>query len=111
MAEKLNIPSFVGLNVEGIPFGMVVFLQAVQDALTTVDKNVVYKDTVTVNVAPPTLRATSAQGQSFSIDGTNLASGDDYAVLCRDFGLLLNSHIALTQTVTELVKELRGSAT
>lgn len=108
MATRLNVPSIVGLNVEGIPFGMVVFLQAVQDALNTVDQNVVYKDTVNINVASPRIRALSSQGQSFSVSGVNLASGDDFAAMRRDMQTMLEDNLALRETVATLVSQLQG---
>ena len=108
MATRLNVPSIVGLNIEGIPFGMVVFLQAVQDALNTVDQNVVYEDAVTVNVPSARIRALSSQGQTFSVQGTNLASGDDYIVMRRDMQTMLEDNLALRETVNTLVNQLRG---
>jgi len=109
MGKKLNIPNVTGLNIEGIPFGVVVFLQAVHDALNTLDNNAVYKDSVTVVVPPSRIRAKSAQGQSFSVSGVNLASGDDYAALIRDFQTLLEDHIALRGLVNTLVEQLRDA--
>lgn len=108
MANKISIPSVVSLNTEGMPFGTVVFLQAVEDGLKVVDNNVVYKDAITIVVPSPTIRAKSAQGQTFSISGTNVASGDDYAVLIADFNSLLQSHLQLRQTVDDLVKQIQG---
>jgi len=109
MGNKLNVPSVTGLSIEGLPFGLVVFLQAVQDALTTVDNNVVYKDSVAVNVNPPKLRATRAQGQAFSVSGVNLASGDDYAILVSDFRTLLEDFNALRSEVKQLKDQVKGS--
>lgn len=109
MGKKLNVPSITGLNIEGIPFGVIVFLQAVQDALNTVDSNVAYKDDITVSVPATRIRARSAQGQTFTVSGTNLASGDDYLVLVRDFQTLLEDHNALRQTVADLRNQIKGS--
>lgn len=109
MGKKLNVPSVTGLNIEGIPFGVVVFLQAVQDALNTIDSNVVYKDDVTVNIDRPKLRALSAQGQTFSVSGVNLASGDDYAALIVNTRAILEDLNALRSEVTQLKNQLKGS--
>lgn len=107
--EKLTIPSVAGLNTEGLPFGVVVFLQAVEDALKVVDRNAVYKDTVRVNIASPRLRAISAQGQTFSVTGTNLASGDDYAALVGNVKAMLEDLNSLRQEVATLKSQLQGS--
>ena len=109
MANKLNIPSIVGTNIEGIPFGMIVFLQALESAMHTVDDNVVYKDSVSVVIPPPRIRALSAQGQGFSVQGTNLASGDDYNVLVQNCKAILEDNIALRELVSQLVEQLRGT--
>lgn len=109
MVGKLNIPSVVGLSTEGLPFGIVVFLQAVQDALRTVDQSTVYKDSVTANIAPPKMRSLSAQGQTFSISGTNVASGDDYAVLVSNVRTMLEDLNSLRNEVTTLKNQLKGS--
>lgn len=108
MAGKLNVPSAISLNTEGLSFSTVVFLQAVQDALSVVDNSVVYRDVVQTVVAPPRIQRATATGQSFSVAGVNLASGDDYAALVSDFNSLLQSHISLQQSVDTLTKELRG---
>lgn len=108
MARKLNVPSIVGLDLGNTPFGMQVFLQAVQDALNTVDNNAVYKDSVSLVIPPTAIRAASAQGQSFSINGTNLASGDDYVVLVQNFKTLLADHNSLREQVNTLTQQLRG---
>lgn len=109
MGRKLNVPSIAGLNIEGLPFGVVVFLQAVQDALTTVDNNVVYKDDVSVNIGAPKIRATRAQGQAFSVSGVNVASGDDYFVLVNDFRTVLEDLNALRSEVNQLKNQVKGS--
>ena len=109
MSNKLTIPSVVGLDTKDMPFGNIVFLQAVEDALKTVDNNVVYKDAVQVVVPQPRIQAKSAQGQAFSVSGVNVASGDDYAVLVSDFQALLTSHIELSRTVNSLVRQLQGA--
>lgn len=108
MARKLNIPSVAG-NIEGLPFGVTVFLQAVQDALNKLDDNVVYRDSVTVNITPPKLRALRAQGQSFSVSGTNLASGEDYATLVIDVKTILEDLNALRSEVNNLKTQIKGS--
>lgn len=109
MSRKLNIPSVTGLNIEGVPFGVVVFLQSVQDALNTIDSSVVYKDDVTVNISAPRIRALSAQGQAFSVSGVNLASGDDYAVTISNLRTILEDLNALRSEVTQLKNQLKGS--
>lgn len=109
MTSKLTVPSIVGLDTEGLPFGIVVFLQAVQDALNTLDTNVVYKDSINANIANPRLRALSAQGQSFSISGTSLASGDDYAVLVSNVKTILEDLNSLRTEVTNLKNQIQGS--
>lgn len=108
MAKKLNIPSIVGLNTESMPYSMIVFLQAMRDAMSVVDDNVIYRDVVKTVVPPSRIRAKSATGQTFTVSGTALASGDDHVVLVNDFQALLESHNSLVQTVDTLVKELRG---
>lgn len=108
MARKLNVPSIVGLDLGNMSFGVQVFLQAVQDALNTIDNNVVYKDSVSLAIPPTTIRAASAQGQSFSVNGTNLASGDDYVVLVQNFKTLLADHNSLREQVNTLTQQLRG---
>lgn len=110
MGKKLNVPSVTGLNIEGVPFGVVVFLQAVQDALNTLDNSVVYKDDVTVNVGSPKLRALSAQGQSFSVPNVgNVASGEDYAVLVSNTRAILDDLNGLRSEVTQLKNQIKGS--
>ncbi len=109
MGKKLNVPSVTGLNIEGVPFGVVVFLQAVQDALNTVDNNVVYKDDVSVNVGNPRLRAISAQGQAFSVSGVSVASGDDYAALVSNVRTMLDDLNALRSEVTQIKNQIKGS--
>ena len=108
MSNKLNVPTVAG-NIEGLPFGATVFLQAVQDALTTLDNNVVYKDSITTNIGNPKLRAISAQGQAFSVSNTSLASGDDYAALVRDVKVMLEDLNSLRTEVTAIKNQLRGS--
>lgn len=109
MARKLNIPSVVGLNIEGMPYGMIVFLQSIQDGMITLDNNVVYKDTIKVQPPAQSIKAKAAQGQAFSISGLNLASGDDYAVLVQDFQKLLTDHLALRDAHLALVEQLKGN--
>ncbi len=109
MAGKLNLPSVVGLSTEGLPFGITVFLQAVQDALNVLDRNTVYKDSVTVNIGSPKKRALSAQGQTFSVANTNLASGDDYVVLVSDVRTMLEDLNALRNEVTTLKNQIQGT--
>lgn len=109
MSKKLNVPSVVATNTEGIPFGTIVFLQAVEDALKTVDNNVVYKDDISVNIAAPRLRAISAQGQAFSVSGVNLASGDDYSTLVQNVRIMLEDLNGLRAEVTALKSSLKGS--
>lgn len=109
MSKKLNVPSVMATNTTGIPFGTVVFLQAVEDALKTVDNNVVYKDDVNVNIAGPKLRAISAQGQAFSVSGTSVASGDDYINLVQSVKVMLEDLNGLRAEVTALKNSLKGS--
>lgn len=109
MARKVSLPSVTSLNNEGLPFSTVMFLQAVEDGVKTIDDKVVYRDSVTVNPRASLIRSGSAQGQAFSISGTNVASGDDYVALISDFRLLLQSHLQLQQDFTTLVSELRGN--
>lgn len=109
MGKKLNVPSVTGLNIEGVPFGVVVFLQAVQDALNTIDNNTVYKDAVTVNIGTPKLRAIRAQGQAFSVSGVNLASGDDFATLVTDTRTMLEDLNTLRVEVNQLKSQIKGS--
>jgi len=109
MGRKLNVPSVTGLNIEGVPFGVVVFLQAVQDALNTLDSNVVYKSDITANVGSPRVRALTAQGQAFSVSGVNLASGDDYATLVSNVRTILEDHNQLRAEVIEIKNQLKGS--
>lgn len=109
MARKLNVPSVTGLNVEGIPFGMIVFLQEVQNSLNTIDNNVVYKDDVSVNIGQPKLRSMRAQGQAFSISGVNAASGEDYITLVSDVRAILEDLNALRAEVSQLKTQIKGS--
>lgn len=109
MAEKLNVPNVVSVVGEDTSFGMTVFLQAVQDALGVLDDNVVYKDSVSVNIPSPRLRASSAQGQSFSVSGVNLASGDDYAVLVAEHKLLREEFNNMLTVLTRLVSQIKGN--
>lgn len=109
MARKLNIPSVVGLSTEGLPFGITVFLQAVQDAFNVVDNSVVYKDSVNVNITQPRLRAVSAQGQGFSVSGVNVASGDDYAVLVSNVRTILEDLTTLRNQVNTLKDQIKGT--
>ena len=108
MSNKLNVPMVAG-NIEGLPFGATVFLQGVQEALKTLDNNVVYKDAITATVASPKLRAISAQGQAFSVSGTSLASGDDFNTLVRDVKTMLEDLNSLRTEVTAIKNQLRGS--
>lgn len=109
MSKKLNVPSITGLNVEGMPYGVIVFLQAVQDALNTLDSNVVYHDDVTENNATPNLRAVRAQGQAFSVAGTSVASGEDYYALVQDVKALLQDFVSLRTELNNLKKEIKGT--
>jgi len=106
---RLVVPSILGINTEGMPFGTVVFMQAVQDALNTLDNNVIYKDAVTQEISAPRIRASSAQGQAFSVAGVSLASGDDYAALVSDFQALVQGYVTLVQEVTALKNQIKGS--
>lgn len=108
MGRKLNIPSVLALNTEGMPQSTVVFLQAIQDALNVVDNNVIYSDTVQVTPPTPRIQRKTAQGQAFSVGGTTLASGEDFGALVNDFDLLLQDHLALRKAFSDLVTELRG---
>lgn len=108
MARKVNIPSVVGLGIDGVPHGLTVFLQAIQDGLITIDNNVVYGDSIKAQAPQKTIRAKSAQGDAVSISGVVVASGTDYAVLVQDFDRLLQSHLALLDVVNALIEQLKG---
>lgn len=109
MPNKLNVPSIVALNTEGTAFGTLVFMQAVQDSLKTLDENVVYKDALSTTVSQASLRARTAQGQTFSISGTAVASGDDYTALVKDFEALLGGYLKLRQEFEDFVKQVKGT--
>lgn len=109
MAKKLNVPSVTGIDTGNLSYGVNVFLQSVQDALNVVDTNTVYKDSVNINITNPRLRAISAQGQAFSVNGTSLASGDDYAVLVGNVKTILEDVNQLRAQVAELVKQIKGT--
>ena len=109
MAKKLNVPNILGLDTGQTSPGVLVYLQAVQDALNTVDDKTLYRDAVTVTAPNPTIRAKTAQGQTFSVTGTNLASGDDYIVLVQNFQALLESHIKLSDAFATLVEQIKGN--
>ena len=108
MAGKINIPSVVGLSTDGIPYSMIIFLQAYEDALKTLDNKSVFRDGINTVVPAPRIQKKSAQGHAYPVGGTLLASGDDYGMLVNDFEALLQSHLDLRQTVDQLVKEVRG---
>lgn len=108
MGRKVNLPSVTGLNMEGVPYSTIVFLQAVQDNLNNVDASAVYADQIRVAAPPITIRAKSAQGQALTVSSVNVASGDDYAVLVQDFERLLQSHLQLREVVDALIKQLKG---
>ncbi len=109
MAKKLNIPSITGMDTGNLSYGVNVYLQSVQDALNIVDTNVLYKDSVNVNITNPRLRALSAQGQAFSVSGTAVASGDDYIALVGNVKALLEDHNLLRQQVADLVNQIKGT--
>jgi hypothetical protein len=109
MAKKLNVPSITGMDTGNLSYGVNVYLQSVQDALNTLDVNTVYKDSVSVNITNPRLRALSAQGQAFSIGGTSAASGDDYAVLVSNVKTMLEDLNSLRTQVADLVKQIKGT--
>lgn len=108
MANKLNVPSIVGMQLDGVPQGLIVYLQAVQDALNTVDNNAVYKDALRVNLPQPRIRALTSQGQSFSVSGVDLASGADFVAMRRDQQALLEDVAALREAFNNLVNKLQG---
>lgn len=108
MPVKLSIPSVTAISDDNMTFGTRVFLQSVEDALKTVDNNVLYRDAVTAPATAIAPRAIAAQGQSFSISSVNVASGDDFATAVNDLRALLQSHIQLQQTVDTLIKQIRG---
>jgi len=108
MANKLSIPSVISIATEDMPYSALVFNQAVEDGLKTLDSNVVYKDAVTVTPPTPANKSISAQGQAFTVSGTSLASGDDYGSLVSDVRALLQSHTQLQQVVTSLISQLQG---
>lgn len=108
MANKLSLPSIVGLNTEGVPLNVIVFLQAVEDALKKLDNGVVYKDQVTSEPPSPLITAKTAQGTAFSISGVVVASGDDYAALVSNVQLLIQSHVQLAAAVKRLTDQIRG---
>jgi hypothetical protein len=109
MSRKLNVPSVTGLNFESMPYAVVVFLQAVEDSLKIVDNNTVYKDDVTVNIGTPRIRALRAQGQAFTVSGTSLASGDDYATLVSDTRSILEDLLSLREEVKRLKEQVKGT--
>lgn len=109
MGRKVDVPSTSGLNIEGIPYGMVVFLQGVRDAINTMDANVVYRDDITVNVTNAKQRALTAQGQAFSVSGTNVASGEDYVNLVGNVRIMLEDLNALREEVKQLKSQIKGS--
>lgn len=108
MASRIAVPNIATFDTQNLPFGAVVFLQAVQDGLKTIDEQVLYRDQVRVQPVVSRIRAKSAQGQAFSVSGVALASGEDYATLVRDFETLLNSHIDLVNAFNSLVDQIRG---
>ncbi len=109
MGKKLNVPSITGLDTGNLSYGVNVYLQSVQDALNVIDSSTVYKDSVTVNITNPRLRAISAQGQAFSVSGTSLASGDDYAALVSNVKTMLEDLNLLRQQVADLVNQIKGT--
>ena len=109
MAKKLNVPSVTGLNVDGLPFGIIVFLQNVENALNTIDENVVYKDAVTLNVQSPKIRAITSQGQGFVVSNTNLASGEDFGKLVTDVRSILEDLNGLRVELNTLKNQIKGS--
>lgn len=108
MANKLNVPNILGLSTGNTAPGTLIFLQSVQDALNVVDNNTVYKDSVRVTIPASTIRARTAQGQTFSVSGVNVASGDDYVALVQNFEALLQSHLKLLEAVDTLTEQLKG---
>lgn len=108
MATKLALPDIATFNTEGVPFGVVLFLQATRDGLNTIDRSVVYRDAINAARHTPRIRAKSATGQSFSISGAAVASGADHAALVRDFDLLLAGYIELSQQFNSLLDQLEG---
>lgn len=109
MARKIALPNIATFNTDGLPFGAVIFLQAVQDGLKTVDEKVVYQDDINIQEVTPRIRVKAAQGQAFTVGGAAIASGSDYGVLVRDFEALLNSHIDLTNSYNALIRQLKGN--
>lgn len=109
MAKKLNVPSITGMDTGNLSYGVNVYLQSIQDALNTVDANAVYTDAVSVNITDPKIRALTAQGQAFSVSGTSLASGDDFATLVSNVKTMLEDLNLLRTQVADLVKQIKGT--
>ncbi len=109
MTSKIALPNIATFDTSQLPVGATIFLQATQDALRTIDDNTIYKDQVNLQPVTSRIRARSAQGQAYSVSGVSLASGDDYAVLVRDFESLLESHKDLVASHNALVNQLRGT--
>lgn len=109
MAKKLNVPSITGMDTGNLSYGVNVYLQSIQDALNTVDANAVYTDAVNVNITEPKIRALTAQGQAFSVSGTSLASGDDFATLVSNVKTMLEDLNLLRTQVADLVKQIKGT--
>lgn len=107
--NRLNLPNVTGLDLTGLPNGLIFFLQATQDALNTLDNGVLYKSDVTVPNANPFSRAASASGQSFTVNGTVVASGDDYAQAVQDIKALRADVNRLYEMFADLAAQFRGA--
>ena len=108
MSKKLNVPNILGLSTGETAPGILVFLQSVQDALNVIDDNVVYRDALRTAAPTPTIRQLTAQGQTYSVSGTDVASGVDYQNLVQNFRALLDSHLKLSDAFSALLEELKG---
>lgn len=109
MAGRLNVPSVLSLNTEGMSQSTLVFMQTVEDSLKTLDRNVVYSDTVTVDIPTAPIKALSAQGQAFDLTGVSVASGADYATLVSDVRAILQGQLQLESAVKTLATQIKGT--
>lgn len=108
MARKLVLPHPSTLDLAALPPGLMVFLQAMYDALETVDANVLYRDQVNLFVPNTRVRDFGAKGAAISVGGTTVASGDEYVQFVAETRALLLDHNELRNTVKQLVEQLGG---
>jgi len=106
--KRLVIPSVSGIGMEGVPTGVVMFLQAVQDALSLLDSSVLYKTDADVNVQDMSLRGLAAQGQSAVVGGFDAASGVDFRQLVQETKALHADMQRLHAAVKELAAKVSG---